>query len=63
VGQKETIEGFPLSNASKTTAEMLTGTFMDPRHRSTEHQHSLNGQHFMVNAIRRDSLLFSQRES
>lgn len=58
VCQKETIDGVAISNAT----DLWTGTFFDPRFRPAEHQHSLTGQHFMVNAMRRDRMTVSRRD-
>ena len=58
VCRKETIDGVALSNAS----HLWTGTFIDPRFRPAEHQHSLTGQYFMVNAMRRDRMTVSRRD-
>ena len=58
VCQKETIDGAALSNAT----HLWTGTFIDPRFRPAEHQHSLTGQYFMVNAMRRDKMTVPGRD-
>ena len=59
VCQKETIDGVMITNSTN----LWTGTFIDPRFRPPEHQHSLTGQHFMVNAMRRDRMTVPRRDS